>query len=82
MKKSFRYQVVAAVSSLTDADVDSRGWQILAQSNCFRTARRECIEWAAYDDILVRVVKQAQVEFSCDGYLEATERYPRTCDAV
>lgn len=82
MKQHFRYQVVAAVSSLTDADVDSDGWQILAQSNCFRAARRECIEWAAYDDILVEVVTQGQVKFTCDGYLEATERYPRTCDAV
>lgn len=79
----YKYRVVTEVSSKEDADVDFLGRQVLLTTNNFQTARKECIEWAAYDDILVHVVNQfGSLKFSCDGYLEATERYPKTAEAV
>lgn len=84
MKQRFKYQVVTDISSRADAPLDWLGRQILAESNNFRTARRECIEWAAYDDILVEVVptfstgRSGGARFSCDGAGEAFDRYPKT----
>jgi hypothetical protein len=50
--------VVTEVSSKEDADIDAVGRQVLLVTNNYQAARKECIEWAAYDDILVHVVDQ------------------------
>lgn len=88
MNKFYKYQVVTSVSSLPAAPRDERGRHILFESNNFSTARRECRQWAAEDDIYVEVVQRMNNEvkswfsvFSCDGYCEATERFPRTVKA-
>jgi hypothetical protein len=54
---------------------------VLLTTNNYQTARKECIEWAAYDDILVCVVDQfGSVKFSCDGASEAFDRFPKTAE--
>jgi hypothetical protein len=79
----YKYRVVTEVSSKEDADVDFLGRQVLLTTNNFQTARKECIEWAAYDDILVCVVNQfGSTKFVCNGAAEAYDRYPKTAEAV
>ena len=79
MKLRYKYQVVTEVSSLEDAKLDEQGRQILFETNNFQVARKECIEWAAYDDIPVHVVRPwGNIAFSCSGYSEAEDRYPKT----
>lgn len=79
----YKYRVVTKVSSKEDATVDVLGRQVLLTTNNFQQARRECIEWAAYDDILVYVVDQfGSDKFVCNGYSEAYDRYPKTAEAV
>jgi hypothetical protein len=79
----YKYRVVTEVSSKEDAPVDVLGRQVLLTTNNFQQARRECIEWAAYDDILVYVVDQfGLAKFVCNGYSEAYDRYPKTAEAV
>ena len=83
MKYPFTYRVVTEVSSLDDAKTMDDGRQILFETNNFQRARKECIEWAAYDDILVQVLRPwGAVKFSCDGYREAFDRYPKTAEAA
>ena len=83
MKSHYKYRVVTEVSSLEDTKVDESGRQVLHETNNYQEARRECIEWAAYDDILVHVVRQwGNIAFSCDGYSEAERRYPKTAACV
>ena len=85
MKYPFTYRVVTEFSSLENNEVKlmDDGRQILLETNNFQTARKECIEWAAYDDILVQVLRPwGAVKFSCDGYGEATSRYPKTAETV
>ena len=79
----FKYRVVSDISSLEDPELTIAGDHILFQTNNFQTARRECIEWADYDDILVRVTTRWGGErFRCDGALEAHERYQKTVDKI
>lgn len=79
----YKYRVVTEVSSKEDADVDFLGRQVLLTTNNFQTARKECIEWAAYDDILVHVINQfGSSKFSCDGASEAYDRFPKTAETV
>lgn len=79
----YKYRVVTEVSSKEDADVDFLGRQVLSTTNNFQTARKECIEWAAYDDILVHVINQfGSSKFSCDGASEAYDRFPKTAETV
>ena len=79
----YKYRVVTEVSSKEDADTDVFGRQILLTTNNYQTARKECIEWAAYDDILVYVVDQfGSIKFACDGASEAWDRYPKTAELV
>lgn len=81
MKYPTKYRVVTEVSSLEDPKLTQFGHHILFESNNFQKARKEAIEWAAYDDIVVTVQGQwGQQEFVCNGYQEATERYPRTAE--
>jgi len=83
MRYPFTYRVVTEVSSKEDAKLMEDGRQILFETNNYQVARKECIEWAAYDDILVQVLRPwGAVKFSCDGYSEATSRYPKTAEAV
>jgi hypothetical protein len=78
-----KYRVVTEVSSLDDPELDLHGRHILFTSNNFQKARKEAIEWAAYDDIEVLVINQyGSVKFTCDGYSEAETRYPKTVDAL
>lgn len=59
------------------------GRQILVETNNYQVARKECIEWAAYDDILVQVLRPwGAVKFSCNGAKEAYDRYPKTAETV
>ena len=79
----YKYRVVTEVSSLEDTNTDVFGRQILLTTNNYQTARKECIEWAAYDDILVHVINQfGSSKFSCDGANEAFDRYPKTAEAA
>ena len=83
MRYPFTYRVVTECSSKEDAKVDDRGRQILVETNNYQTARKECIEWAAWDDIFVEVLGvYGQVKFTCDGASEAYNRYPKTAEAV
>ena len=77
----YKYRVITEVSSKEDAETDMFGRQVLLTTNNYQTARKECIEWAAYDDILVCVVDQfGSVKFSCDGASEAFDRFPKTAE--
>lgn len=79
MPYSYRYRVVTEYSSSDATEHDIHGRQILVKTNNFQTARRECIEWAAWDDIHVAVINQFGTEkFSCLGASEAETRYPKT----
>lgn len=79
MKDTFKYRVVTEISSLEDAELLDDGRQILFETNNYQTARRECIEWAAWDDIYVEVLRgRAAVRFKCNGASEADNRYPKT----
>jgi hypothetical protein len=79
----YKYRVVTEVSSEEDADVDFLGRQVLLTTNNFQTARKVCIEWAAYDDILVHVINQfGSSKFSCSGASEAYDRFPKTAETV
>ena len=83
MKVTFKYRVVTEISSLEDAELLADGRQILFETNNYQTARRECIEWAAWDDILVEVIRPwGAVKFKCDGASEADNRYPKTAAVI
>lgn len=74
-----KYRVITEYSSKEDCELDVFGRQVLITTNNYQTARRECIEWAAWDDIVVHVVNQfGSSKFSCDGAGEAERRYPKT----
>jgi hypothetical protein len=75
----YKYRVITECSSKEDAELDVMGRQILLITNNYQTARKECIEWAAYDDILVYVINQfGSAKFICRGAAEAFDRYPKT----
>lgn len=77
----YKYRVITEVSSKEDAETDVFGRQVLLTTNNYQTARKECIEWAAYDDILVYVVDQfGSVKFACNGASEAFDRFPKTAE--
>ena len=79
----FKYRVVTECSSNEEAKVDDCGRQVLLETNNYQVARKECIEWAAYDDILVQVLgRHGQVVFTCNGVAEAERNYPKTCEAM
>jgi hypothetical protein len=79
----YKYRVITEVSSKEDAETDFLGRQVLLKTNNYQTARKECIEWAAYDDIQVYVVNQfGSIKFTCDGASEAYDRYPKTAELV
>jgi len=81
MRYPFTYRVVAECSSKEDAKLMDDGRQILFETNNYQKARRECIEWAAYDDILVEVLRPwGAVKFTCTGAAEAFDRYPKTAE--
>jgi hypothetical protein len=83
MRYPFTYRVVTEYSSNEDAKRDDRGRQVLVETNNYQKARRECIEWAAYDDILVEVLGEyGQIKFTCTGASEAFDRYPKTAEMV
>lgn len=78
MRYPFKYRVVTECSSLEGTKMMDDGRQILVETNNYQAARKECIEWAAFDDILVEVLgPYGQIKFACDGYSEAEDRYPR-----
>lgn len=78
------YSVVTEYPPMDNLPTLIDGKYIIFQSKNFLTARKECIEWAAYDDIFVEVHKgfinsdAGGVVFSCDGVREADRRYPKT----
>ena len=77
----YKYRVITECSSKEDCAIDFFGRQVLVTTNNYQTARRECIEWAAYDDIVVYVVNQfGSIKFTCDGATEAYDRYPKTAE--
>ena len=83
MPHHLKYRVVAECSSSDSTEVDIHGRQVLFAGNNFLAARKECIEWAAYDDILVQVLRPwGAVKFTCDGAGEAETRYPKTAAMV
>lgn len=83
MRYPFTYRVVTEVSSKEDAKLMEDGRQILFETNNYQVARKECIEWAAYDDILVQVLRPwGAVKFTCSGASEAYNRYPKTAETV
>jgi hypothetical protein len=62
-----KYKVMTEVSSFDD------GRPLLHETNSLREARKECREWAEYDDIFVWVEdEEGNPIYSIDGYLEAT----------
>ena len=77
----YKYRVITECSSMEDAEIDFFGRQVLLTTNNYQTARHECIEWAAYDDIVVYVVNQfGSIKFTCNGAQEAFDRYPKTAE--
>jgi len=83
MRYPFKYRVITDVSSIQDSRLTPDGRELLFETNNFQVARKECIEWAAYDDILVEVFgPYGYLIFSCDGNSEAITRYPRTAEKV
>jgi len=79
----FKYRVVTEVASVEGLKKTLRGEDILFETNNFLKARKECIEWAAWDDIFVRVTNRYGAEkFTCDGSYEAETRYPKTVAAM
>ena len=83
MRYPFTYRVVTECSSKEDAKLMGDGRQILFETNNYQAARKECIEWAAYDDILVQVLRPwGAVKFTCTGATEAYDRYPKTAELV
>jgi hypothetical protein len=77
----YKYTVVTDVSSKEDAKLDDQGRQILLETNNYQTARRECIQWAAYDDIQVWMLgDMGQTIWDCDGASEAFGRFPKTAE--
>ena len=83
MRYPFTYRVVTEVSSKEDAKLMEDGRQILFETNNYQAARKECIEWAAWDDIRVEVLRPwRSVKFTCDGASEAYNRYPKTAELV
>jgi hypothetical protein len=83
MRSPYKYRVVTDVSSLEDALLDAQGRQILLETNNYQTARRECIQWAAYDDIQVWLLgPYGQKLWDCDGAAEAFGRFPKTAEAA
>lgn len=77
----YKYRVITECSSMEDAEIDFFGRQVLLTTNNYQTARQECIEWAAYDDIVVYVVNQfGSIKFTCNGAQEAFDRYPKTAE--
>jgi len=79
MRYPFKYRVVTDVSSKEDAEIDEQGRQILLKTNNYLTARKECIQWAAYDDIQVWLLgPYGQTLWDCDGASEAFDRFPKT----
>ena len=62
-----KYRVMTEVSSFDD------GRPLLHETNSLIEARKECREWAEYDDIFVWVEDEdGDPIYSIDGYLEAT----------
>ena len=59
----FKYRVVTECSSNEEAKVDDRGRQVLLETNNYQVARKECIEWAAYDDPAVLSLYQQALSF-------------------
>jgi len=83
MRYPFTYRVVTECSSAEGTKMMDDGRQILFETNNYLKARKECIEWAAYDDILVQVLRPwGAVKFSCDGAEEAFRRFPKTAEAA
>jgi hypothetical protein len=83
MKYPFTYRVVTDHSSNEEAKLMPDGRQILFETNNYQVARRECIEWAAWDDIRVQVLRPWDaVKFTCNGAYEAETRYPKTASRV
>jgi hypothetical protein len=83
MRYPVKYRVVTEYSSKEDSLRMECGRQILVETNNYQTARRECIEWAGWDDIHVEVLgPYGQVKFACRGAGEAELRYPRTLDRL
>ena len=81
MRSPFKYRVVTDCSSAEDVEIDSQGRQILFETNNYQTARKECIEWAAYDDIQVWLLgPYGQKLWDCDGASEAFGRFPKTAE--
>ena len=77
----YKYTVVTDVSSKEDAKLDDQGRQILLETNNYQTARKECIQWAAYDDIQVWMLGSlGQTIWDCDGASEAFGRFPKTAE--
>ena len=77
----YKYRVVTDVSSKEDAELDAQGRQILLETNNYQTARKECIQWAAYDDIQVWMLGSlGQTIWDCDGASEAFGRFPKTAE--
>ena len=83
MRYPYSYRVVAEVSSSDSTETDLHDRQVLFKTNNYQTARKECIEWAAHDDIQVLVLgPYGQVKFTCDGAGEAYDRYPKTAETA
>lgn len=81
LNHSYNYTVVTDISSKEDAETDVNGRQILFRTNNYKNARKECIEWAAFDDIEVFVLnKFGSIKFSCQGASEAFDRFPKTAE--
>jgi hypothetical protein len=60
-----KYQVMTEVSSFDD------GRPLLFETNSLAEAKRECREWAEWDDIHVWVESSGKQVYSIDGYREA-----------
>jgi len=69
----YKYKVVTECSSKEHCELDVLGRQILMTTNNYQTARKECIEWAAYDDILVCVNGLGSLRWAHRAYGEVLQ---------
>ena len=74
----------ASLKSVPKYQVMSPWCEVLHECNSLAEARRETVEWAAYDDIEVTLMNvfTADEVMTVDGYGDAHARFPRLASKV
>ena len=74
----------ATLNSFPKYQVMAPWGDVLHECNNLAEARRETVEWAAYDDIEVTLMNVATAEevMTVDGYADANRRFPKLASKV